>query len=212
MGEDLSSRYFVVARETLFRSPVTLTPYQSEERIDDAKLRTIIDTAYSEAALKPGDIDAGVVILTGEALRRENAQAIAGLIAEQGGDFVCATAGHHMEAMLAGYGSGAARVSSDQGKRILNIDIGGGTTKLALVENGRVIATAAIHIGGRLAVVDEAGTLVRLDPAGQHHAAQAGLCCDQDAATAATARGALPHRAGRGARPHRRHHDLGRRR
>ena len=62
-----------------------------------------------------------------------------------------------MEAMLAAYGSGAARVSSDQGKRILNIDIGGGTTKLALVENGRVIATAAIHIGGRLQVVDERG-------------------------------------------------------
>jgi ethanolamine utilization protein EutA len=85
-----------------------------------------------------------VVILTGEALRRDNAQAIAGLLAEQGGDFVTATAGHHMEAMLAGYGSGAARISSDQGKRILNIDIGGGTTKLALVENGRVTATAAI--------------------------------------------------------------------
>ena len=116
-----------------------------------------------------------MVILTGEALRRDNAQAIAGLLAEQGGDFVCATAGHHMEAMLAAYGSGAARVSSDQGKRILNIDIGGGTTKLALVENGRVIATAAIHIGGRLQVVDEHGRIVRLDPAGQHHAAQAGF-------------------------------------
>src|SRR5215813_1550711 len=92
-----------------------------------------------------------------------------------GGDFVCATAGHHMEAMLAGYGSGAARVSSDEKKRILNIDIGGGTTKLALVENGRVIATAAIHVGGRLQVVDEIGQIVRLDPAGQHHAAEAGF-------------------------------------
>ena len=175
MGEDLSSRYFVVARDTLFRSPVTLTPYQSEERIDDAKLRAVIDAAYADAALKPGDIDAGVVILTGEALRRENAQAIAGLIAEQGGDFVCATAGHHMEAMLAAYGSGAARVSSDQAKRILNIDIGGGTTKLALVEAGRVVATAAIHIGGRLMVVDDDRRIVRLDPAGRHHAAQAGF-------------------------------------
>ena len=179
MGEDLSSRYFVVARDTLFRSPVTLTPYQSEERIDDAKLRVIIDAAYAEAGLKPGDIDAGVVILTGEALRRDNAQAIAGLIAEQGGDFVCATAGHHMEAMLAAYGSGAARVSSDGGKRILNIDIGGGTTKLGLVEAGRVIATAAIHIGGRLQVVDENGLIVRLDPAGRHHAAQAGFQWNQ---------------------------------
>ena len=175
LSEELTSRYYVVGRETLFRSPVALTPYQSEERIDDAKLRAIIDDAYKSASVLPADIDTGVVILTGEALRRDNAQAIAGLLAEQGGDFVTATAGHHMEAMLAAYGSGAARVSSDQGKRILNIDIGGGTTKLALVENGRVIATAAIHIGGRLQVVDDASKIVRLDPAGQHHAAQAGF-------------------------------------
>jgi ethanolamine utilization protein EutA len=175
MGEDFSSRYFVVGRDTLFRSPVELTPYQSEERIDDGKLRAIIDDAYQAASLTPRDIDSGVVILTGEALRRENAQAIAGMLAEQGGDFVCATAGHHMEAMLAGYGSGAARVSSDRGARILNIDIGGGTTKLALIENGRVVATAAAHIGGRLQVVDESGHIVRLDPAGMHHAAQVGF-------------------------------------
>ena len=175
LGEELTSRYYVVARETLFRSPVSLTPYQSEERIDDARLRVIIDEAYAAAGLKPADIDTGVVILTGEALRRDNAQAIAGLLAEQGGDFVCATAGHHMEAMLAAYGSGAAGVSSDQNKRILNIDIGGGTTKLALVEKGRVIATAAIHVGGRLQVTDEQNRIVRLDPAGQHHAEQAGF-------------------------------------
>ncbi len=179
MGEELSSRYFVVSRDTLFRSPVELTPYQSEERIDDGKLRAIIDGAYAAAGLKPSDVDTGVVILTGEALRRENAQAIAGLLAQQGGDFVCATAGHHMEAMLAGYGSGAARVSSDKQARILNIDIGGGTTKLALIENGRVIATAAIHIGGRLQVVDREGRIVRLDPAGRHHAAQAGFRWDR---------------------------------
>ena len=175
LSEELTSRYYVVGRETLFRSPVALTPYQSEERIDDVKLRAIIDDAYKEASVDARDIDTGVVILTGEALRRDNAQAIAGLLAEQGGDFVTATAGHHMEAMLAGYGSGAARISSDQGKRILNIDIGGGTTKLALVENGRVVATAAIHIGGRLQVVDGENRIVRLDPAGQHHAAEAGF-------------------------------------
>jgi ethanolamine utilization protein EutA len=175
LSEELTSRYYVVGRETLFRSPVALTPYQSEERIDDVKLRAIIEDAYKEASVDARDIDTGVVILTGEALRRDNAQAIAGLLAEQGGDFVTATAGHHMEAMLAGYGSGAARVSSDQSKRILNIDIGGGTTKLALVENGRVVATAAIHIGGRLQVVDGENQIVRLDPAGRHHAAQAGF-------------------------------------
>ena len=115
------------------------------------------------------------MILTGEALRRENAEAIAALLAEQRGDFVTATAGHHMESMLAAYGSGAARVSHDQGKRILNIDIGGGTTKLGVVENGNVIATAALHIGGRLQVVDDIGRIVRLDPAGKFHAREAGF-------------------------------------
>ena len=175
MGEELSSRYFVVSRETLFQSPVTLTPYQSEERIDDVALAAIIDQAYADAKLHPDDIDAGVVILTGEALRRENAEAIASLLAEQRGEFVCASAGHHMESMLAAFGSGAARVSHDSGKRILNIDIGGGTTKLALVDRGQVVATAAVHVGGRLQVVDETRRIVRLDPAGRHLAAQAGF-------------------------------------
>jgi ethanolamine utilization protein EutA len=174
MGEDLTSRYYVVSRETLFQSPVALTPYQSEERIDDAALGAIIDDAYNAAKLRPEQIDTGVVILTGEALRRDNAQGIAAILSEQGGEFVTATAGHHMEAMLAAYGSGAARVSSDENKRILNIDIGGGTTKLGLVENGKVIATAAIHIGGRLQVVEN-GKIVRLDPAGKHHARRAGF-------------------------------------
>jgi ethanolamine utilization protein EutA len=178
LAEDLTSRYYVVARETLFQSPVTLTPYQNEERIDDAKLGAIIDDAYVAAGLPPEEIDTGVVILTGEALRRENAQAIAAILAEKGGEFVTATAGHHMEAMLAAYGSGAARVSSDEGKRILNVDIGGGTTKLGLVENGKVVATAAIHIGGRLQVVEN-GKTVRLDPAGKHHAARAGFAWER---------------------------------
>jgi ethanolamine utilization protein EutA len=174
LAEDLTSRYYVISRETLFQSPVALTPYQSEERIDDRKLGEIIDDAYVAAELSPNNIDTGVVILTGEALRRENAQGIAKILSEQGGEFVTATAGHHMESMLAAYGSGAARVSSDEHKRILNIDIGGGTTKLGLVENGKVIATAAIHIGGRLQVVEN-GKIVRLDPAGKHHAKRAGF-------------------------------------
>ncbi len=154
LGESLSSHYFVVSRETLFQSPVALTPYESEQRIDQRALGAIIDEAYNLSGVSPDAVDTGAVILTGEALRRENAEHIARTVADRGGDFVCAAAGHHMEAMLAAYGSGAARLSIDSGKRLLNIDIGGGTTKLALVEAGRVVATAAFHVGGRLQVVD----------------------------------------------------------
>ncbi len=173
-GEDLSSRYVVVERQTDYESPVALTPYADDVRIDDGALGAIIDDAYAAAGVRPEDIDTGVVILTGEALRRENAGGIAAILAEKGGDFVTATAGHHMEAMLAAYGSGCARASYDRGQRLLNVDIGGGTTKLALCENGRVLWTAAIHVGGRL-VVCEGGRITRLDPAGRHHAARAGF-------------------------------------
>src|SRR6185436_16798656 len=135
--------------------------------------------AYEKAGIHPDNIDTGAVILTGEALRRENAKAIADVLAEMGGEFVCATAGHHMESLLAAYGSGAAKASHDMGLPVLNVDIGGGTTKLALVENGRVVHTAAIHIGGRLAVVEPSpkgeGVLSRLDPAGKQLAKNAGV-------------------------------------
>ncbi len=174
LSEELTSRYFVVDREAIYQSPVSLTPYQSEERIDERAVGEIIDAAYTAAGIHPDQVDTGAVILTGEALRRENAQAIAEVIAEMGGEFVCAAAGHHMESLLAAYGSGAAKASHDLGKPILNVDIGGGTTKLALVEGGRVVHTAAIHLGGRLAVVD-GGRLTRLDPVGRLLAGNAGL-------------------------------------
>jgi ethanolamine utilization protein EutA len=174
LSEDLTSRYYVVSRDQLYLSPVSLTPYASVTRIDEDKLRQIVVEAYEGAGLKKEDIDTGAVILTGEALRRENAQAISAMLSEAGGEFVCATAGHHMESMLAAYGSGAAQASLDLGKRVLNIDIGGGTTKLGLLEGGKVLVTAAVHIGGRLQVTEN-GKIVRLDPAGRTHARRAGF-------------------------------------
>jgi ethanolamine utilization protein EutA len=175
IAEDLSSRYTVVERIPIYQSPISLTPYLNEHQMDARALGDIIDRAYEAAGLHPDQVDAGAVILTGEALRRENSESIAAVLAEKGGEFVCAAAGHHMESMLAVYGSGAAKRSYDDKTRLLNIDIGGGTTKLGLVENGELKATAAIHLGGRLMVVDDKNVLVRLDPAGQYLAKQAGF-------------------------------------
>ncbi len=175
VSDQLSTRYVVVAREPVYQSPSTLTPYQSETLIDAKAIGDIIERAYAASGLHPDQIDAGAVILTGEALRRENGQAIAEMLAEQGGEFVCATAGHHMESMLAVFGSGAARRSYDDKSTILNVDIGGGTTKLGLVRDGELVATAAVHLGGRLLVVDPVGCITRLDPAGRRLALRAGF-------------------------------------
>ena len=194
LGEDLTSRYFVVDRETLYQSPVALTPYLergAHRRAGDRRASST--TAYAGAGLHPDNIDTGSVILTGEALRRENAQAIAELLAEIGGEFVCAAAGHHMEAMLAAYGSGAAKASHDRGARILNIDIGGGTTKLALRRARQAsLHTAAIHIGGRLIVVDERAASRGSIPPGAQLAALAG--CDWKLGDAVTDAGSRPRR------------------
>jgi ethanolamine utilization protein EutA len=140
-GVDLSSRYLVILRETLYQSPISLTPYRDESHIDERALGTLIDEAYRAAGLHPNDIDTGVVILTGEALRRHNAERITRILSETCGELVCATAGHHMEAMLAAHGSGAVQASYDRGERILNIDIGGGTTKLSVIDKGKILST-----------------------------------------------------------------------
>jgi ethanolamine utilization protein EutA len=184
---DLSSRYLVVERETLFESPVSLTPYASETLIDARRLGEIVDEAYYQARLHSDDIDTGVVILTGEALRRENAEPIARILAEKCGDLVCATAGHHMEATLAAHGSGAVQLSVERAERVLNIDIGGGTAKLSVIDQGRILATAALHIGARLVAVSDQGVIERLDPAGRAHAARAGFTWQVGAAVSDTA-------------------------
>ncbi len=175
IGEDLSSRYVVTSRESFYRSPVRLTPYLDDKKIDEQKVSEFIEDAYKEAGIEPEDIDTGAVILTGEAMRRENSRAIADVLSDKGGGFVCATAGHNMEALLAAFGSGAAKQSYNDHTRLLNIDVGGGTTKLAIVDKGKVLETGAIYIGGRLVVIDENQKVTRLDPGGAEIAKKVGL-------------------------------------
>jgi ethanolamine utilization protein EutA len=115
------------------------------------------------------------VILTGEAIKRSNAEAIAALFAADSGKFVCASAGHHLECMLAAQGSGAAAISRTTHRTVLNVDIGGGTTKFARIKNGVVIATCAVAVGGRLIVRDADDVCTRLDQAAQQAAASLGL-------------------------------------
>jgi ethanolamine utilization protein EutA len=176
LGAELSSRFVVVDRETLYLSPIHLTPYAgNRERIDDQALGRLVDDSYAQAGLKPENVDTGAIILTGEAIRRDNARAIADLFASQRGDFVCATAGHHFEALLAAHGSGTAALTEGNDKTILNIDIGGGTTKLAVARGGKVLQTAAFHIGGRLLATDDDGRIRILEPGGQTIARHAGF-------------------------------------
>ncbi|MEA2641661.1 MAG: ethanolamine utilization protein EutA [Chloroflexota bacterium] len=171
LATNLSSRFVVVGRELLWESPIWLTPYRSGNLIDAGELGDRIHGAYRDAGMAQDGVDSGAVILTGEALRRANARAIAELFAGEAGKFVCASAGHNMEAMLAAHGSGAVALSRHDDRTVLNVDVGGGTAKLALAHEGEVIATAAIAVGGRLVATDSDGRMVRIEPPAEQVAA-----------------------------------------
>ena len=79
-----------------------------------------------------------------------------------------------MECQLSAHGSGAVALSRGHAATLLNVDIGGGTTKLTLIEQGRIIATTAIAVGGRLIVEDPKQGLIRIEEPAQEVAASLG--------------------------------------
>jgi ethanolamine utilization protein EutA len=163
LSQGLSSRFVVTSREVLWRSPIVLTPFLLDGTIDAHSLEHFVHDSYHSAGLKRSDVDTGAVILTGEAIKKKNARAIDEIFAEEAGKFVCATAGHKLECILAAHGSGATAVSKKRAECGLHVDIGGGTTKLALIENGEITSVAAFAVGGRLLAQDKSGAWTRID-------------------------------------------------
>ncbi len=172
--ERMDTRYIVAAREVLSASDILLTPYLAGDEIDAQALGAFIDRAYAEAGIARGEIDTGALILTGVAARRRNARAIGEVLAEEAGRFVALSAGDSLETLMAAHGSGA-RALSDTGGPVINVDMGGGTTKVALCQAGEIVARTALDVGARLLAFDAEGRISRLEPFGRHHLARAGL-------------------------------------
>ena len=159
----LSSHFEVIGREVIWQSDIVFTPFKSDASIDAHHLEHFIEDSFNAAGLKREDIDTGAVILTGEAIKKNNARAINQIFAQDAGRFVCATAGHQLEAMLAAHGSGACALSKSRAQCALHIDIGGGTTKLALIVNGEIRGVCAFAGGGRMVAQNDSGQWSRLD-------------------------------------------------
>jgi ethanolamine utilization protein EutA len=192
--ERLDSRYVVTTRETFHESDILLTPYASGETIDADALGAFIEKQYFDAKIDPDEIDTGALILTGVAVRRSNARAIGELFARQAGKMVAVSAGDSLETVMAAYGSGAAARSIRDNVVVMNVDIGGGTSKIAVCAEGKVIDLTAVDVGARLVCTDEAGKIVRIEEAGRRFAAELGIKLEmgaplpQDAAQALAAR------------------------
>jgi ethanolamine utilization protein EutA len=169
------TRYRVTKREVLNESEILLTPYVDDTRIDVEALETFINQQYKKAQIRREQVDTGALILTGVAVRRRNARAIGELFAEEAGKFVAVSAGDGLEATMAAHGSGAVAHSAKIGGVVLNIDIGGGTSKFAVCNSGKVQEVSAMDVGARLLAFDNAGAIVRIEEAGRKHAGWAGF-------------------------------------
>ncbi len=172
--ERLDNRYVVSKREIVHESNVLLTPYAADQTIDAVALGAFIDAQYDLAKVDPRAIDTGALILTGVAVRRSNARAIADLFAAQAGKFVSVSAGDALETTLAAFGSGAAARSIRENARVMNVDIGGGTSKIAVCENGTVVDMTAIDVGARIVSFDGEGRVTRIEEAGKRFATAIG--------------------------------------
>ena len=109
--------------------------------MDGPEIRRIVEEEYRKAGIKRGQVDTGAIIITGETSRKENARTVLAALSELAGDFVVATAGPDLESVLAAKGAGAVEYSEKTGKTVLHMDIGGGTSNLALIEKGQVVQT-----------------------------------------------------------------------
>jgi ethanolamine utilization protein EutA len=176
--ERLDSRYVVTERESFYQSDILLTPYSAEETIDAKALGAFIERQYKDAKVEPDEIDTGALILTGVAVRRRNARRIGELFAAQAGKMVAVSAGDSLESVMAAYGSGAAARSIRNAAPVMNVDIGGGTSKIAVCADGKVLDVTAVDVGARLIVLDAGNRVVRLEEAGRRFGAELGLKLD----------------------------------
>ena len=145
----------IVEKEVIYRSNIYFTPLTYQTEIDIDKVKEIVVNEYQKAKIKPQDLTTGAVMITGEAARKTNADDVLMALSDMAGDFVVATAGPDLESFLSAKGAGVDKLSDELRKVLVNIDIGGGTSNLALFQNGELKDTTCLDIGGRLIKIEQ---------------------------------------------------------
>jgi len=132
-----------------FRSELAFTPLAGEQ-LDVPGLEALVDGWLAAARLDPDDVIGGGALLTGLTARRDNAAVLAAAVRRRLVDAVVAVADDPcLESWLAFQGSAAALSRRSPDRWFLHLDIGGGTTNVAVAKAGGVRATACVAIGAR---------------------------------------------------------------
>jgi ethanolamine utilization protein EutA len=162
--ENIASSFLVpevkiTEKKIIYKSDIYFTPLITRDKINLDELKAMITKEYEKAGICKKNIDTGAIIITGETSRKENAEEVLKYLSEFAGDFVVATAGPDLEAVLAGYGAGASEASKKYTSKIMNFDIGGGTTNASLFWEGDIIDSFALDLGGRLVRINAEGII-----------------------------------------------------
>lgn len=157
-------RISISDKKVIYRSDIIFTPLLNQSEIDAEPIKAFVAEQYRQAGIHKQDIQMGAVIITGETARKSNANNVVRALSGYAGDFVVATAGPDLESIIAGKGAGAQTYSETKRKPVVNLDIGGGTTNLAVFKDGEVIDTACFDIGGRLIKLDQQQKITYIAP------------------------------------------------
>lgn len=160
-------RFAITEREIVHRSKIYMTPLEADGSIAARQVAEILAHEYEQAGLQAASVATGAVIVTGESARLRNAQAVVRELSSLAGDFVAASAGPHLESILAARGSGAASASLERQVTICNVDIGGGTANACVYSCGELLDTACLGLGGRFMQLDQAGTVTAISDNGE---------------------------------------------
>lgn len=166
----------IVDKQIIYRSDVHFTPLKDDVTIDFNGIEAIVREEYKRAQVKIDEIKTGAVIITGDTARKENAESVLQAVSRMAGSFVVATAGPHLEAFIAGLGSGASMYSRAHHTTVANVDLGGGTTNISIFDDGNLITTLCADIGGRLIRFEPRTTRIQgVLPGGQITAKNLGI-------------------------------------
>src|SRR5215471_16053867 len=130
-----------------YRSELVFTPMRGDG-LDLELLESYLQTWL--ATTRPEDIFGGGALLTGLTAQNANAAALIHLIERRLGAALIATAEDPcLESWLAFMGSCSGLSRDYPDTAMINLDIGGGTTNLALGKDGEVLRTGCLFVGAR---------------------------------------------------------------
>ncbi len=154
----------VTNTEIIYRSEIYQTPQEQGNRIDINTIEKILIEEYHKSSITADSVDSGAVIITGESSRKENASLATQHLSKLAGEFVVATAGPDLESIIAAKGAGTHQFSKDNSCTAVNLDIGGGTTNIAVFSYGDLVTKGCWDIGGRLVRLDSENRITYISP------------------------------------------------